>query len=39
MDIVLAEFEGSLNQLRDWPDKYLILNITKLAEVHIQLAE
>ena len=38
-DTIFHDFESKMSSLRDWPDRAIILNITKLAEVHINLAE
>lgn len=36
---VLYGFESEMNKLKSHPDRILIISITKIAEIHIQLAE
>lgn len=38
-DLILRDFEYKLNQLRDFPERASILDLTKFSEVHISLAE
>jgi len=38
-DLILRDFEYKLNQLRDYPERASILDLTKFSEVHISLAE
>ena len=36
---VQAEFETKLSMLRDWPDRAIILDITKFCEINIAYAQ
>lgn len=39
ISLILRDFEYKLNLLKDFPERNMILDLTKISEIHISLAE